>query len=324
MLAATLRNPNRDDPASAVEVGEWQPRDAPPGWVRVRLRAASLNHHDVWSMRGLGVRAEDLPVVLGCDGAGVDEDGRDVILYPLITEGDGRIDETIDPSRRILSEGGLDGTFAEAVHVPARNLVPKPPSMPWQVAGSLGTAWLTAYRMLFSVVHLPPGCTILIQGAGGGLSTALIALAKAGGLRVWVTSRSPEKRERAVAELGADAAFEAGDRLPERADAVMDSVGEATWQHTLRCVRPGGTIVTVGTTGGAVVKTDLVRVFLQQITIRGTAMGTAEEMRRLVRMCEAHDLAPPIDSVFALADARSAIQRMVDGELFGKVVLDCA
>jgi NADPH:quinone reductase-like Zn-dependent oxidoreductase len=323
MLAVTLQKPSLREPTSAYEIGERPDPTPRDGWTTVRLRTASLNHHDIFNLRGIGVDPSWLPVVMGSDGAGIDEDGNEVIIYPLIADpaaGDG--DETLDPRRRMISDG-IDGTFAEQIVVPRRNLVPKPPELSWEAAACLGTAWLTAYRMLFGRDELRPGSTILVQGAGGGLATALIILGRAAGLRVWVTSRSEEKRRRAVEELGAHAAFEVGERLPERVDAVMDSVGEATFDHSLRSLRPGGTLVTAGMTSGGAITPDLSRIFLNQIRIQGVAMGTPGELARLARFCVAAGLEPPIDSRFTLAEAGEGIRRMVDGELFGKVIIDC-
>jgi NADPH:quinone reductase-like Zn-dependent oxidoreductase len=323
MLALSLVRPSATDPLSAVEVGERAAPAAPEGWTTVDLKAASLNHHDVWNMRGVGVQESWLPCVLGSDGACVDAEGNAVIVYPLIADPDaGRGDETLDPRRRMLSDG-IDGTFAQRIAVPRRNLVPKPPELGWEAAACLGTAWLTAYRMLFGRGDLPAGSTILVQGAGGGLSTALIALGRAGGLRVWVTSRSEAKRAKAR-ELGADHAFADGERLPERVDAVMDSVGQATFKHSLRALKPGGLLVTVGATSGADVDPELARVFLNQIRIQGVAMGTREELRRLAQLCVSAGIEPVVDSTFALADAAGGIRRMVAGELFGKVVFHTA
>jgi NADPH:quinone reductase-like Zn-dependent oxidoreductase len=323
MRAVILTSPSADDPVSAVQVGEREAPTPPDGWTTVTLKAASLNHHDVWNMRGVGVDPSWLPVVLGSDGAGVDADGNEVIIHPLIADPDaGGGDETLDPRRRMISDG-IDGTFAEVIAVPRRNLVPKPAELSWEAAACLSTAWLTAYRMLFGRGDLPAGSTILVQGAGGGVATALIALGRAAGLRVWVTSRDPEKRRRAVEELGAHAAFESGARLPERVDAAMDSAGQATFKHSLRSLRPGGTLVSIGATTGAAVDPELTRLFLNQIRIQGVAMGTVDELRRLAQMCAVAGIAPTIDSTHALGDARDGIRRMVDGELFGKVVFDC-
>jgi NADPH:quinone reductase-like Zn-dependent oxidoreductase len=305
MLALTLTAPSFKAPLSAIAVAERDSPVAPDGWATVELRAAALNHHDVWNMRGVGVDNSWLPVVLGSDGAGVDADGNEVIVYPLLADPDaGGGDETLDPRRRMLSDG-IDGTFAERIVVPRRNLVAKPAELSWEAAACLPTAWLTAYRMLFGRGDLPAGSTILVQGAGG--------------LRVWVTSRSAAKRERAL-ELGADAVFEDGARLPERVDAVMDSVGQATFRHSLRALKPGGLLVVVGATSGADVDPELTRVFLNQIRIVGVAMGTRDELRRLAVLCASAGIEPAVDSTFALADAAEGVRRMVDGEVFGKVV----
>ena len=237
MLAATAVRLDADDPLSGLEVGE-RPDPAPrEGWTTVRLRAASLNHHDLWSLRGVGLPADRLPMVLGCDGAGVDEDGNEVIVHAVVGDPDFRGDETLDPKRSLLSER-YDGTLADLVSVPRRNLVPKPAALSFEEAACLPTAWLTAYRMLFTQSGVQPGGTVLVQGAGGGVSTALVAIGRATGYRMWVTGRDEAKRARAV-ELGADQAFESGARLPERVDAVMETVGAATWEHSVKALRPG-------------------------------------------------------------------------------------
>src|SRR3954466_2477422 len=224
-----------DDPLSALSVGD-APEPAPPGpdWAVVEVRASSLNHHDLWSLRGVGLSADKLPMILGCDAAGVDSAGNEMIVHSVIPS-DGWVgDETLDPGRTILSER-YAGTFAERVVVPRRNLVPKPAELSFAEAACLPTAWLTAYRMLFTRAAVTPGSTVLVQGAGGGVATALIVLGRAAGLRVWATSRSESKRERALS-LGADAVFEPGTRLPERVDAVLETVGAATWDHSLKAL----------------------------------------------------------------------------------------
>ena len=234
-----------------------------PGWVPVRVRAASVNHHDVWSLRGVGLPADRLPMILGCDAAGIDPDGREVIVHSVISSAD-YADETMDPDRSLLSERH-QGTFADVVVVPARNLVPKPPELSMAQAACLPTAWLTAYRMLATRSALRAGDTVLIQGAGGGVATAAIMLARVMGLRVWVTSRDDGKGARAV-ELGAHEAFASGARLPDRVDAVIESVGAATWSHSLKALRPGGQIIVTGATSGANPPADLQRVFFRQLS----------------------------------------------------------
>ena len=220
----------------------------PDGWTTVTVKAASLNHHDLWSLRGVGLKEDALPMILGCDAAGLDEDGNEVVVHAVISDPAWSGDETLDPRRSLLSERH-QGTFADQVVVPRGNLVPKPASMSFAEAACLPTAWLTAYRMLFTQGGLKPGDTVLVQGAGGGVATALITLARAGGLTVLATSRDEAKRQRAL-EIGAHEVFESGARLPVKVDAVMETVGRATWSHSIRSLRPGGKVVISGTTSG--------------------------------------------------------------------------
>ncbi|HEV2890640.1 MAG TPA: zinc-binding dehydrogenase [Frankiaceae bacterium] len=315
-VAATAFHP--DEPLNGLHVGDVPDAVVPDGWVRVAVRAAALNHHDLWSLRGVGLREEQLPMVLGCDAAGVLDDGTEVVVHAVVGEPiDG--DETMDPRRTLLSEKH-PGTFAEHVAVPARNVVPKPPALSWEEAACLPTAWLTAYRMLFTMSGLRPGGRVLVQGAGGGVSTALIALARAAGYRVWVTSRDETKRARAV-ELGAHEAFEPGARLPDRVDAVMETVGAATWDHSLKSLGPGGTVVVAGATSGSEPPADLKRVFFRQLRVVGSTMGTRGELDALVRFLDNTGVRPVVDSVRPMAEARAAFERLAAGESFGKLVL---
>jgi NADPH:quinone reductase-like Zn-dependent oxidoreductase len=318
MLAAYAARTDADDPLSALEVGERPEPDPPAGWTTVAVRAASLNHHDLWSLRGVGLPTERLPMILGCDAAGVDEDGNEVIVHAVVPSDGWRGDETLDPKRTLLSELH-QGTLAARVAVPRRNLVPKPAALSFGEAACLPTAWLTAYRMLFVKAAAQPGQTVLVQGAGGGVASAAVALARHAGLRVWVTSRDEAKRAEAE-RLGAHAAFPAGERLPERVDAVLETVGEATWGHSLRAVKPGGTIVVAGATSGFGPPAELQRVFFLQLTIAGSTMGTRAELEQLARMLELGGVRPHIDRELPLADARAGFAAMAAGELFGKVV----
>src|SRR3954469_9553299 len=318
MIAVYAARTSKEDPMSAVEVGDRPAPDVPEGWSRVRLKAASLNHHDVWSLRGVGLPEDRLPMVLGCDGAGVDEEGREVVVHAVVSDPEWKGDETLDPKRSRLSER-YQGTFADEVVVPRRNLVPKPEALTFEQAACLPTAWLTAYRMLFTQSGVAPGSTVLVQGAGGGVSTALVALGSAAGYRMWVTSRDEQRRAPAV-ELGADQAFEAGARLPERVDAVMESVGRATWSHSAKALKPGGTIVVCGATSGDATAAELQRVFFLQLRVVGSTMGTREELGRLLQLCSVSGVRPVIDQVLPLDQARDGIARMVDGEVFGKIV----
>lgn len=318
MFAASAVAFSTDDPLSGLRMGDHPEPVVPEGWVVVDVRATSVNHHDLWTLKGVGLRAERLPMILGCDAAGVDPDGNEVIVHGVITSG-GYADETVDPDRTLLSEKH-QGTFAERVAVPARNLIPKPAALTWAQAACLPTAWLTAYRMLFTRSGLVPGQTVLIQGAGGGVSTALIMLARQAGHRVWVTSRDEAKGARAV-ELGAHQAFASGDRLPEKVDVVMETVGAATWEHTLRSLKPGGRVVIAGATSGSQPPADLSRIFFLQLSVVGSTMGTRDELERLVAMCEATGLRPLVDHVLPLARADEALRHIATGDLFGKIVL---
>lgn len=315
-LYATHADP--DNPLSAAAVGDRPAPEVPTGWVRVSVRAASVNRHDLWTLRGVGIRGEEFPMILGCDGSGVLDDGSEVVIHPVIAD-PGSGDETLDPKRRLLTEGGHQGTMAESVIVPARNVLPKPAGMSFEQAATLGTSYLTAYRMLFTRARLAPGATILVQGATGGVATALIQLAAAAGIRVWATSRSEEGRDRAV-RLGADAAFETGARLPERVDAVCESVGRATWTHSMKAVRPGGVVVCCGATTGPDPSADLQRLFFLQISVLGSTMGTLEELRRLIAFCHAADIQPVVDATYPLADGVAALTAVEDGAA-GKVVV---
>jgi NADPH:quinone reductase-like Zn-dependent oxidoreductase len=319
MLAAFASGIDQTDPLSGLEVGERPEPEVPDGWTAVSVRAASLNHHDLWSLRGVGLSEEQLPMILGCDAAGVDEDGREVIVHAVVTDPSWRGDETFDPKRSILSERH-QGTFAERVAVPRGNLLPKPPELSFEEAACLPTAWLTAYRMLFTRARVVPGQTILVQGATGGVATALTVLAGAAGIRVWVTGRSEEGRSQAV-ELGADQAFEPGARLPERVDAVMETVGEATWGHSLRALRPGGTLVVSGATSGAAPPAELSRVFFLQLSIVGSTMGTRDELERLARFCVDKGVQPVIGETMPLREAPRALAALLEGKVLGKLVL---
>ena len=318
MLAAFASSFDADDPLKALEVGERPEPEARDGWTVVDVKAASLNHHDLWSLRGVGLKEDQLPMVLGCDAAGVDGDGNEVIVHSVISDPAWRGDETFDPKRSLLSER-LQGTLAERVLVPAGNLVPKPAELSFEQAACLPTAWLTAYRMLFNRGAAKPGQTVLVQGAGGGVATAAIVLGRAAGLRVWVTSRSEDKRARAQ-ELGADAAFESGARLPERVDLVLETVGEATWSHSLKALKPGGVLVVAGATSGHAPPAELNRVFFLQLSVVGSTMGTRDELARLASMLAATGVRPAIDRTLPLGEAREGFAAMASGDLFGKVV----
>jgi NADPH:quinone reductase-like Zn-dependent oxidoreductase len=310
---------NAEDPLSVLAVGH-QPEPVHPAddWVTVEVRASSLNHHDLWSLRGVGLNEGQLPMILGCDAAGVDDQGNEVVVHAVIGEPvDG--DETLDPKRTLLSEKH-PGTLAERVAVPRRNLVPKPAALSFTDAACLPTAWLTAYRMLTTRGGVAAGDTVLVQGAGGGVATAAIVLATALGARVYATSRDAAKRDRS-AELGA-APVVPGARLPERVDVVIETVGEATLDHSINSTKPGGRIVMCGATSGHQATVDLRRVFFLQRQLLGSTMGTRAELESLLSLLAERGIRPVVDSVHAFTQARDAFERLASGAVFGKVVLD--
>ncbi|GAA3226574.1 zinc-binding dehydrogenase [Oerskovia jenensis] len=317
MLAAYVTHFDQQDPLAGLTVGDLPAPEPRENWSVVDVRAASLNHHDLWSLRGVGLRAEQLPMILGTDAAGIAPDGTEVVAHGVIgADGHG-----VGPSesRTLLSEK-YAGTLAEQVAVPTKNLVPKPPELTFVEAACLPTAWLTAYRMLFSVAGLAPGDRVLVQGAGGGVASAATRLASAAGIEVFVTSRSSAKRARAL-QNGASAVFEPGARPPARVDAVIETVGQATWSHSMRSVRPGGTVVVAGATSGDASPAELSRIFFQEITVRGVTMGSREDLAALLRFLARTDVRPTIDEVFPLAQAASGLARLDAGEHYGKIVL---
>src|SRR5690625_327843 len=319
MFAVFVESINPDAPLEGLATGDQPRPEAPEGWTTVEVKAASINHHDIWSLKGVGLREEQLPMILGCDAAGIDEHGNEVVVHAVIGDPDWAGDETLDPKRSILSER-YPGTFAETVVVPKRNVLPKPASLTMSEAACLPTAWLTAYKMLFTQSGLRPGNSVLIQGAGGGVSTAALCLARAAGLRVFVTSRDETKRQRAL-ELGAHEALPTGERLPHRVDAVIETVGEATWGHSLRSLRPGGTIVVSGATSGQAPSAELNRVFFLQMRVQGSTMGTRDELAGLLQFMDVAEIEPVIDRELPMAKAADGLQAVMRGEVFGKVVL---
>jgi NADPH:quinone reductase-like Zn-dependent oxidoreductase len=320
MFAVYAESFSTDDPLSGLRVGERPDPVAEDGWTTIRVKAASLNHHDLFSLRGVGLPAEKMPMILGCDAAGIDEDGNEVVVHSVISDPSfAGSDETMDPKRSLLSER-YQGTFADRVVVPRRNLVPKPASLTFEEAACLPTAWLTAYRMLYGQGGLKPGDSVLVQGAGGGVATALVALARAGGLRVYATSRDEAKRQRAL-ELGAHEVFESNARLPRRVDAVMETVGAATWSHSVKSLRPGGTLVVSGTTSGPNPENaELTRIFFLQLRVIGSTMGTRTELASLAELLDVSGVRPVIDRVLPMEQAADGFAAMAGGDLFGKVV----
>jgi NADPH:quinone reductase-like Zn-dependent oxidoreductase len=343
MLAAFATAAGGPKPLDNLAVGDRKVPDPPRGAVRLRTRAVSLNHHDLWTLAGVGAPSS-FPWTLGCDAAGtVDAHGPDtaerfppgtpVVAYAVVTCGDCEAclgpDETSCEKFAILSDGGWEGTFAEYCVVPAKNLFVLPPDLSFEQAACLPTAYLTAYRMLFTKASVRPGDTILIQGAGGGLSTAVELLARASGVRVIVSSRDPAKRAAALAR-GVDQVVASGRSAAKEVmelthgvgvDAVIESVGEATWATSLRALRRGGAVVVAGVTSGADPPADLRRVFWRQLRILGSTMGTRAEFMSLLATVAATGLRPLIDSTYPLAEAKRAFAQLESGEVTGKIVM---
>ena len=322
MRAAYASAINPDDPLAGLVIGEIDEPEVPDGWATVEVKASALNHHDLWSLRGVGLAADALPMILGNDAAGIDSDGNEVIVHAVIPDQSAASpipDETMDPKRTLLSER-YPGTLADKVRVPRANLVPKPAELSFQEAACLPTAWLTAYRMLRVRGRLPEGGSVLVQGAGGGVATAAIVLAMALGARTYATSRDADKRAK-VESLGARA-FEPGARLPERVDVVIETVGAPTMDHSLKSAKQGGRIVCSGATAGNMATIDLRRIFFLQLELIGSTMGTRAELAALASMCVTRGIRPIVDSVYAFDDARSAFERLTTGDVFGKIVLD--
>jgi NADPH:quinone reductase-like Zn-dependent oxidoreductase len=318
MFAAYAARIDKEQPLDGLELGDRPEPTVPDHWTSIEVKAASLNHHDLWSLRGVGLGEDSLPMILGCDAAGVDADGNEVVLHSVI----GATGHGVGPrEQRTLLTEKYQGTFAERVAVPRWNVLPKPKQLSFEEAACLPTAWLTAYRMLFTNAGVRPGDSVLVQGAGGGVATAAIVLGAAAGLRVFATSRSEDKRKRAV-ELGAEAAVETGARLPQRVDAVLETVGAATWSHSLKSLKPGGTVVISGATSGPnPPATELNRVFFLELKVVGSTMGSKEELASLLDFCATKGVRPVIDSTLPLDRAREGFAKMAEGELFGKIVL---
>lgn len=332
MNAVVLRELGAPERLALESVPDPQPG---PGEAVVRLRAAALNHRDAWIRRGLyaGIR---LPVILGSDGAGNVESigdgvsaswlGEPVVINPSLDWGaDSRVQ---GPSYRIL---GLpdDGTYAERVRVPAANLFPKPPALSWEAAAAVPLAGLTAYRALVTRARVQAGETVLVTGIGGGVATFTLLLARHLGARVFVTSGSDAKIDRAR-ELGAiggvnyrsDTWVRDAQRLTGGGpDLVVDSAGRDTFPALLDIVRPGGRIVTFGATTGSASTVEVRRIFWKQISILGSTMGTPDEFASMLGLFDG-SLAPVVDRVFPIEAAAGAHRRMDQAEQFGKIVLE--
>ena len=326
-----------------IEFGELPDPVPGPGEVRVKVRAAALNRLDVFVRNGIPGIALAFPHVMGADGAGVIDStgpevaslrhGDEVVLNPGIDCGDCEFcragEHSLCVSFRILGEH-LPGTFAQYVVVPAANARPKPPGLSWEEAAAFPLTFLTAWRMLVTKARVRPGETLLIIGIGGGVATAALQIARLLGMKVFVTSGSPEKLARAKA-LGAEGGIDHARTDFSReirkltgkrgVDVVLDSVGKATWKQSIASAARGGRLLTCGATTGPDPQTDLARIFWNQLTVYGSTMGTRGEFEAMSKIFAEGRVRPVIDGVYPLSRAREAMEIMEGGRQFGKVVL---
>jgi NADPH:quinone reductase-like Zn-dependent oxidoreductase len=287
-----------------------------PGEVLVRLRAASLNHLDIWIRRGLP--SVPKPRILGADGAGVLEDGSRVLINPGLDDG-----------KRIVGEH-TDGTHAELIAVPEENVYPIPDGLSFEEAAAFPLVFETVYRMLVTKARLAAGEWVLAWGVGSGIGSATLAIGKALGARVIATSSSEQKLGRAQ-ELGADTVVNhsEGDVVEavkqatggHGADVIVEHVGEATWKQSLQAAASSGRITVCGATTGPNPPAQLHRMWWKQLTIFGSTMGTKEDFEGAYELVASGKAKPIVDRVFPLAEAAAAHERLESGEQFGKVVL---
>ena len=330
MRALTIDEPGSLDHVAVREVPVPSPG---PGEVRIELQAAALNHLDLFVVGGIPGIELAMPHVLGADGAGVvAEVGEGV---ERVTPGDAVVLDpglgSPDTGRFALLGEMVPGTFAEQIVVPAENCYVKPAELSWIEAAAFPLVSLTAWRMVISNAALQPGEWVLIHGIGGGVSLAALQIVIHVGARAIVTSHSEQKRQRAL-ELGAAHAIDyvnedvvgmvRGYTERKGVDVVVDSVGEATFDASIRACRKGGRIVTCGATSGPRIPVDVRRLFWRQLTIYGSTMGDTSEFTAMLEAVERGHLRPPVDRVFSLSEGRAALERLQGAEQFGKIVLD--
>jgi NADPH:quinone reductase-like Zn-dependent oxidoreductase len=321
----------------AFSLGEIETPEPGPGQVRIDLRATGLNHLDLWVSQGLPAPSH-LPHILGADGAGVVdavgegvdgvEVGDEVVIDPSLSCGicERCLHEEITQCDEfgILGEHHT-GTFAEYVVVPARNVLPKPAGLSWEVAGSFGLVTATALRMV-ERARLRKGETVLIPGVGGGVSSAATLIAVARGARVFVTSRSPEKIQWAV-EHGAEAGFDSESEFSKEmaavggADVVIENVGPATWRQSLRSLKKGGRMAICGATSGPKVELTLPVLWFKELELIGSTMATHAQFARALQMVSSGQVEAPVDSIYEFDRLPDALRRLDSGEQMGKVVL---
>ena len=321
MFAVYADSFSNDDPLSALQVGERPDPEVPDGWTTVTVKAASLNHHDLCSLRGVGLREEALPMILGCDAAGLDEDGNEVVVHAVISDPSWTGDETFDPKRSLLSER-YQGTLRRqgrrtprATWCRSRRRCPsrRPPAC--RPRGSRRTGCSSP------AASSRPATRCWSRAPAAASPPPLITLGRAAGLRVLATSRDEAKRARAL-ELGAHEVFESGARLPVKVDAVMETVGRATWSHSIRALRPGGRIVTSGTTSGPEPRRRRADPDLLPAAERDRLDDGHPRRAGLAwsSMLDATGARPLIDRTLPMTEARDGFAAMAGGDQFGKIV----
>jgi NADPH:quinone reductase-like Zn-dependent oxidoreductase len=334
-LAAVYLSPSGP---SGVRVEELPRTKVESGEVAVEMRAAALNHLDLWTITG--AQRVEPPRVLGADGAGVVlesgdsrwKPGDEVVIYPVKCcwecEACRAGQQVLCPDFGILGEDA-DGTACQLLHVPARNLYPKPAGLSWEEAAAFPLTFLTAWRMLLTRAQLRTGETLLVVGAGAGVAAAAIAIGRHLGARVFATSRSQTKRQRAI-ELGAEQVFEShefGKAVKAAAnggvDVVFEHVGPATLDQSFRSLRKGGRVVFCGSTSGVTAEINLPRLFLNQVDFLGSTMGNASEFEAVVAAM-GQGLRPVVDSIYSLSAVAQALEHLDRAEQFGKIVLEPA
>lgn len=345
MKACVLRGSGGFDQLTIADVPD--PPRPDPGHLRIRIRAAALNHLDLFVVSGLPNAKLQYPHVLGADGAGEVVDvgggvtgvkpGDRVMINPGISdytcEYCRRGEHSYCVNYRLLGEH-LPGTIAEYVNVPQQNVatlpdLPQPP-LTWPEAAAFSLVTLTAWRMVVTRAAVQAGETVLVWGIGGGVSLTAMRIAKLRGARVIVTSSSDAKLE-VARRLGADVTLNHARQkvsaevraLTEKrgVDVVVENVGEATWEESLRSLAKGGRLVTCGATSGPKVVTDVRRMFWNHYTLMGSTMGNAREYQEIVSVLGSGELRPVVDRVYPLADARTAFERLEKGEQIGKIAI---
>lgn len=324
MKALIHHNKTGFDGLSVGDKGEQSPAS---GQVKVRMKTAGLNHRDLFVLTRH--KENDAPLIIGSDGAGIVEEigesvnnvsiGDEVVIIPSL-----RWKEKSAAPPEDFEVLGLpdDGTIAEFLTIDAAQVAPKPDYLSWKEAGVFSLGALTAYRALFTRGGLKPLQTVFIPGAGSGVATFLIQMAKAAGARVITSSRSEEKRQKAAA-LGADFVIDSNQAfdkaIEEPVDLVIESVGAATWRQSLHVLKRGGTMVVFGASAGDEVQLNLRDFFYGQYNLLGSTLGSIEEFHEMLEFFNEHKLHPILDQTFSLHDSIQALKRLEEGKQFGKI-----